>query len=206
MMTLTPATLSGMLQTLIDARLDTIDRMLIEHLPRSQRIEIVGEVESQIHELLSRQNTAEITREDVLNVFRRLDPPEAYLEEDRINTDSVLPRRNRDCVPEERNSLPSLRHGRGWLGGMFGLCALADAILLLPLAWIVAVLLGSDEFAYFACTSLILLGIASSIAALVLSVGGRREGMMPIIGIITSSSCLSLFLLVLTYFITFAMQ
>ena len=36
---------SESLQTLIDCRLDTIDRMLLGRLPRSERMEIVREVE-----------------------------------------------------------------------------------------------------------------------------------------------------------------
>ena len=70
---------SESLQTLIDCRLDTIDRMLLGRMPRSERVEIVREVESQIYELLGNQNSDELTREDVLGVLARLDPPEAYL-------------------------------------------------------------------------------------------------------------------------------
>ena len=36
-----------LLQTLIDSRLDTIDRMLLGRLPRTERLEIVREVELQ---------------------------------------------------------------------------------------------------------------------------------------------------------------
>src|SRR5271166_2166973 len=70
------------LQTLIDSRLDTIDRMLLGRLPRSERLEIVREVESQIFELLQERGADEPTREDVLAVLARLDPPEAYLPEE----------------------------------------------------------------------------------------------------------------------------
>jgi hypothetical protein len=70
---------SESLQTLIDCRLDTIDRILLGRLPRSERVEIAREVESQIFELLGERNSDELTREDVLAVLARLDPPEAYL-------------------------------------------------------------------------------------------------------------------------------
>ncbi len=58
-------------------------------MPRSQRVEIVREVEAQIYELLGecergREGTGagageEVSRQDVLSVLGRLDPPEAYL-------------------------------------------------------------------------------------------------------------------------------
>ena len=72
-----------LLQSLIDSRLDTIDRMLLGRLPRGERLEVVREVESQIFELspgaVRRRRTV---AEDVLDALRRLDPPEAYLPED----------------------------------------------------------------------------------------------------------------------------
>ena len=43
--------LSDSLQALIDSRLDTVDRMLLGRLSRQDRLAIVREVESQIHEL-----------------------------------------------------------------------------------------------------------------------------------------------------------
>jgi hypothetical protein len=52
---------SESLQTLIDCRLDTIDRMLLVRLPWSQRLEIVREVELQILEALGERNTDELT-------------------------------------------------------------------------------------------------------------------------------------------------
>ncbi|QEH38670.1 hypothetical protein OJF2_72760 [Aquisphaera giovannonii] len=73
---------SGALRGLIDSRLDTIDRMLLGRLPRSERLDIVREVESQVYELLeerAEQGGGELCREDVLAVLARLDPPEAYL-------------------------------------------------------------------------------------------------------------------------------
>ena len=71
--------LAESLQTLIDSRLDTIDRMLLGRLSRQDRLAIVREVESQIHDLLQASDADELTREDVLAVFARLDPPEAYI-------------------------------------------------------------------------------------------------------------------------------
>ena len=73
------AQISESLQMLIDSRLDTIDRMLLGRLSRQDRLAIVREVDSQIHELIQASEGDELTREDVLAVLARLDPPEAYL-------------------------------------------------------------------------------------------------------------------------------
>ena len=81
-MTVATAQISECLQVLIDSRLDTIDRMLLGRMSRQDRLAIVREVESQIHELLEECNSEELTREDVLAVLARLDPPEAYLPEE----------------------------------------------------------------------------------------------------------------------------
>src|SRR6516225_3753958 len=81
MSTITTVRVPETLQPLIDSRLDTIDRMLLGRLPRSERLEVVREVEGQIQELLGERGSDDLTREDVLAVLARLDPPEAYLPE-----------------------------------------------------------------------------------------------------------------------------
>src|SRR3954470_8508165 len=82
MSTITSVRVPESLQALIDSRLDTIDRMLLGRLPRGERLEVVREVESQVFELLQERGGDEPTREDVLAVLARLDPPEAYLPEE----------------------------------------------------------------------------------------------------------------------------
>ena len=78
---MTASDLQPDLRPLIDARLDSIDQILIRaQVPWSERRSIVGEVETQIFELLSRRNTSP-TQEDVLAVLGSIDPPEAYLPE-----------------------------------------------------------------------------------------------------------------------------
>jgi hypothetical protein len=69
---------------LIDARLDAIDRALLGRVSRAERLDVVGEVESRIDELLRERcgPGGEPSREDVLAVLARLDPPEAFLEDD----------------------------------------------------------------------------------------------------------------------------
>ncbi len=63
---------------LIDARLDSIDRMLMDSgVHRSERAEIIQSVEDQIAEMLVTQE-GDTERDRVLMVLRSLDPPEAF--------------------------------------------------------------------------------------------------------------------------------
>lgn len=79
---MTAAELNPELRTLIDARLESLDRILTSaQIGWSERRSIVGEVETQIYELLARRSQLP-TREDVLAVLGQLDPPEAYLPEE----------------------------------------------------------------------------------------------------------------------------
>lgn len=69
-------------QHLINLRLDSLDRILIDSgVSRSERSEIVQAVEDQIYEMLD-QHGEGITRDGVLQLLRSLDPPEAYCGED----------------------------------------------------------------------------------------------------------------------------
>ncbi|HMF11636.1 MAG TPA: hypothetical protein VKE94_05000 [Gemmataceae bacterium] len=79
---MTAAELNPELRNLIDARLDAIERALLRvELSYSERRHIVGEVETQIFELLARRNVAP-THEDVVAVLDSLDPPESYVPEE----------------------------------------------------------------------------------------------------------------------------
>jgi hypothetical protein len=92
MTTIAAGRLSETLQDLVDARLDTIDRMLLGRVNRQDRLAIVREVETQIFDLLFQGRHPEsLDREDVLAVLARLDPPEAYLPDEA--TDEVAPAR-----------------------------------------------------------------------------------------------------------------
>ncbi len=82
MTTMTAVRLSDAVQALVDARLDTIDRMLLGRVSRADRLAIVREVEGQVHDLLAERGSDEPGRDDVLAVLARLDPPEAYLPEE----------------------------------------------------------------------------------------------------------------------------
>lgn len=69
-------------RALIDARLEAVEQALIGRISRAERLDIVGEVESRIDELLHERcgPGTEPTRADVLAVLLKIDPPEAYLD------------------------------------------------------------------------------------------------------------------------------
>src|SRR4051812_31771789 len=79
---MTAAELNPEFRTIIDARLEAIEQILLRgHVSYSERRHIVGEVETQIFELLSRRGDNP-SREDVVAVLDSLDPPESYLPEE----------------------------------------------------------------------------------------------------------------------------
>lgn len=198
MTTLAIVALSEAQQQVIEARLDTIDRMLVGRVPRADRAAIVREVESQIQELLAQRDTEAITREDVLDVLRRLDPPEAYLP-DLPDDSQPAPLRG----PVHRPALgPAIARptagSEGKLGGIFGLCSLG-LLLFTPVVCVLAALLESQALLFVGLLGIALLGLASGITALVLSIRGRRQGVLPILGIIAGSVVLPVWLLGAAY-------
>ncbi len=67
-------------QHLVDARLDAIERYLIDNrMPREERQEVIASVLEQIQSQLAIHAGA-ASRDDVLRVLSTLDPPEAYVE------------------------------------------------------------------------------------------------------------------------------
>ncbi|MGE5193207.1 MAG: hypothetical protein ACM3U2_11985 [Deltaproteobacteria bacterium] len=79
---MTAAELNPEFRNLIDARLDAIEQILLRvQVSYSERRHIVGEVETQIFELLSRRGET-FTREEVVAVLNSLDPPESYIPEE----------------------------------------------------------------------------------------------------------------------------
>lgn len=74
--------LSPELERLIDERLDAVDRILsLSRTARSERMQILSDLESQIRDRLASRTSEEPTRADLLAVLAELDPPEAYLDE-----------------------------------------------------------------------------------------------------------------------------
>jgi hypothetical protein len=68
------------LRTLVDNRLDAIERALMQgQTPRAERRSILDDIETQVIEMLSAEALGhDPTRADLLRVFTRLDPPEAF--------------------------------------------------------------------------------------------------------------------------------
>jgi hypothetical protein len=180
--------LSESLQTLIDSRLDTIDRMLLAWISRQDRLAIVREVESQIHELLTERDTGELTREDVLAMLARLDPPEAYIP-DEIDGERVLVNRNVATLTGRSVARNDAKVGKA--SGILGLTALA-LMLLLPVCYVIAVALDSSMVAIVLYVGNLLATVCASVLALTLGAYARKSGPWAIVGIVTS--LLSLFL------------
>jgi hypothetical protein len=153
MTTIAASPLSEALQALVDARLDTIDRMLLGRVNRQDRLAIVREVESQIFDLLQRHDGA-IDRDDVLAVLARLDPPEAYLPDEDSNADGQPPRPSatpRIITPSSRNArseridlasgiLGMVSVAIGMLAAMATLVLGELAIAIIPLVFIISLL------------------------------------------------------------------
>ncbi|HEX8199868.1 MAG TPA: hypothetical protein VF590_05230 [Isosphaeraceae bacterium] len=182
-MTIASVRLADSVQALIDARLDTIDRMLLGRVPRPDRLAITRDLETQIFELLQDCGADEPGRDDVLAVLARLDPPEAYLPE---ATDAG-PGTGREPAPLPYR--PLTRGGPGprvaKLSGLLGLSALA-LVLLMPLVYVVAALLESEAVLFvvgFGVGGVIFVG---SLAGLVLGIHARRGGVWAILGVVTS--------------------
>jgi hypothetical protein len=174
--------ISESLQLLIDSRLDTIDRMLLGRLSRQDRQAIVREVESQIHELIQASDADELTREDVLAVLARLDPPEAYLPDENegepVSVHRTIPVRAQRPVV---NGDP--RVGRA--SGILGVVAIA-LLLLLPVSYFIAVAAGSNELLFVLGGGTLVLVFVAAAVGLVLGVVSRNSGVWAVVGIVTS--------------------
>ncbi len=177
---------SESLQELIDCRLDTIDRMLLGRLPRSERVEIVREVESQIFELLGERNSDELTREAVLAVLARLDPPEAYLP-DEASSDPLPRRGAATALPRQ-----PLRERDPWTGRVSGILGITMFVMLLMLYPLVILLSASSAFNWpYAAIMVVWFGVAllsfvGSIIGLVFACQARVKGGWAVAGLVTS--------------------
>jgi len=191
-MTVATAPISDSLQMLVDSRLDTIDRMLLGRVSRQDRLAIVREVESQIHELLYDRGSDELTREDVLAVLARLDPPEAYIP-DTLEGDLVGVRKSVPTHVQQARVIDNAKMGR--TSGILGLSALA-LILFLPIIYMLGWALKSESVLIFLGVLNLLLMFIVSVVALTLGLVARRSGPWALVGIVTS---------VLAFFLSFAM-
>jgi hypothetical protein len=175
---------SESLQTLIDCRLDTIDRMLLGRLPRSERVEIVREVESQIFELLGERNSNDLTRDDVLAVLGRLDPPEAYLP-DEASSEPVPRRGAAIALPRQ-----PFRARDAWTGrasGILGSTMLVMLLMLYPLMILLSGLSnGSDQSVIIVWFGVAFVTFVGSIIGLVFAGHARVKGGWAVAGLVTS--------------------
>ena len=140
---------------LIDVRLDSLDRILMDSgVSRSERSEIVQAVEDQIFEMLEEQGE-ELSRESVLQILRTLDPPEAYCGEKamphliewsslaaRRATDFTSPRQPQQVTPPRQSVLAIVSFVLALvsiptilvlpLGSVLGFVSLICALIALP--------------------------------------------------------------------------
>jgi hypothetical protein len=188
-MSLATGRLSDALQTLVDSRLDTIDRMLLGRVPRQDRLAIVREVESQIFDLLPERDAGELSREDVLAVLARLDPPEAYLPED----DEEGPALSSIHLPA-----PADVSARPWrrgdpraarASGILGLVALV-LVILSPLVYMLAMLFQSEILLFGLGGMVLLMVVVTGLLGLVLGVYSRVRGAWAVTGVVTSALAL----------------
>ena len=172
------------LQALVDCRLDTIDRMLMGRVARQDRVSIVREVEAQVFELLLERDTEDLTREDVLAVLGRLDPPEAYLPESN-GGERATPRMS-SRLPE-----PLLTHKGNprvaKYGGILGLVSLTLALLGPVVGHAIAIPFQSIEVLCIVWGISSLLTFVSGILGFVLALNSRMGSPWAIVGIVTSS-------------------
>jgi hypothetical protein len=183
-MTMTSVRLAGSLQTLIDSRLDTIERMLMGRVPRQDRLAIVKDVETQIFDILQESGTDEPTREDVLAALARLDPPEAYLPEDGEMTEAgpAVVRRpvTARAVAPQRERAEYSRAGT--ISGILGLATTLLSALGPPVVYVVAYNTTSQSIIKFLSFGILVLMFCGSLVGLVLAIVSGFRGVWSILG------------------------
>jgi hypothetical protein len=184
-MTATSVRISASVQALIDARLDTIERMLLGRVSRQDRLAIVRDVETQIHELLQEHGDDEIGRDEMLAVLARLDPPEAYLPEEPAGELTSAP--VRVPMPARPDRTAQARIAR--ISGILGLSALA-VLLLSPLLLLLAELAGSEELLLIGLFMIGGLVLVLGVLGLALGIAARRAGAWSLVGIVASVASL----------------
>jgi hypothetical protein len=173
------------LQRLIDSRLDTIDRMLLGRLPRGERLEIVREVESQIFELLAKRSGDEPTRDDVLTVLARLDPPEAYLADEAESRPTLEDRLPRERIAVHTRPMPTSPDRVGISSTILGLAMLLLLLIIFPLTIGVANFVpGNAPLILTFWYGLTLIALTGSITAIVLAARSRLRGGWAIAGLV----------------------
>lgn len=170
------------LQRLIDARLDTIDRMLLGRLPRADRLAVAREVEGQVYDLLGERPGHELDREDVLAVLAQLDPPEAYLPEEGgyEATAVLLPSRVVGrAQPQARDSRPAT------VVGILGL-VLLGLVMLVPLTFLMGEM-GLGDLAEPLLIAESFLMVLAGVPIFILSIVWRRGGGWAVVGMVAGT-------------------
>jgi hypothetical protein len=180
-MTVASTQISESLQALIDCRLDTIDRMLLGRLSRQDRLAIVREVESQIHELLTERDTDELTREDVLAVLARLDPPEAYIPDETESHGAPIRVRSTFETPPRRSDRRT-----ALTSGVLGLAALALVVIVYPALYMIALTEQSQFLALVFSGVTLAFALPAGFLGLVLGIHSRKSGVWAVVGIAAS--------------------
>jgi hypothetical protein len=184
MMSVATTDLSRSTQHLIDSRLDTIDRMLLGRVSRQERLEIVREVEAQIFEQLHERGAEELSREEVLAVLGRLDPPEAYLSEEEGGPGTVESRASSGL--RTGHVLP-VRTGNPRLPKVSGILGVVAFMLFLsvPAAYMIAMRIRSAAIFWGFGGAAFILSLIGSIMAVTLGAFPRVGSVWAGVGIAT---------------------
>ncbi len=189
MTTLTSITLDPALQALVDARLDTIDRMLLGRVPRADRMGILKEVEAQIEELVAQKDPATLGREDILEVLGQLDPPEGYLPESLPTAGAEIPMSRpaaNGAIPAKRAvAATPVQAKPGLLGGIMGLGSLFMSFILGPMIIVVGFLMMPPVL--FALPLLGIMGFSLGATGLILGIKNFGQGAWPIVALVTGA-------------------
>jgi hypothetical protein len=183
--------LTDSIQALVDARLDTIERMLLGRVSRADRLAILRDVETQIIEQLQERDADELTRDEVIEILRTLDPPEAYLPDG-----EGLPLvAQRPALGGRAAGLPAAssparsgkrarRHGLGRLSGILGIVSLA-LVVAIPLVYILAIVTESEVMLFVGGLGVAALMFIGGVTSFVLALVARVSGAWAIVGLIT---------------------
>ncbi|WP_337175846.1 hypothetical protein [Paludisphaera sp.] len=189
-------------RALIDARLDAIDRALLGRVSRAERLDVVGEVESRIDELLRERcgPGAEPSRDDVLAVLARLDPPEAYLGDEPASSPPILREPNVAPRMSGAASPSAVLERRAWRSGIFGVLAISATAMA---ALCLALSLAAQSLSFFVVGfgGGTLIGLACGISAVALSAASRCRTGWGITGLVLGVISTLLTLLATIFFV-----
>jgi hypothetical protein len=171
------------LRHLVDSRLDAIERALLQgDTPRAERRSILEDIETQIVEMLSAEAPDhEPTRADLLRVFTRLDPPEAFAGEP---LESVRPMRTtRAPAPAAANAPPATQSGYATTGILACVGGLTMLLLGLPLCAFTMLFSQSQNLLVIAIGLVAVTGIPSLVLGILYAVAihnshGRPGGQL----------------------------